>query len=111
MISALATPTTSSSGSSSAGRNALTALALGMGGAYLLNSLTNQQGFQNNRMDQYLLSGAVNPYLAAQNAAATASSLDGLVGTGTGAAFPFPVDTAASYPVVLTGPPKGKFKG
>lgn len=61
-------------------------------------------------MDQYLLSGAVNPYLAAQNAAA-ASSLDGLVGTGTGAAFPFPVDTAASYPVVLTGPPKGKFKG
>lgn len=107
----LAAPTTSSTGSSNAGKNALTALALGLGGAYLLNSLTNQQGFRNNNMDQYLLSGTVNPYLAAQNAAATASSLDGFVGTDTGAAFPFPVNTGGSYPLVLTGPPQGKFKG
>lgn len=102
--------TTSSTGSSSATKNALTALALGLGGAYLLNSLTNQQDFRNNRLDQYLLQGAVNPYIAAQNAASTASSMDGLVGAGPGAAIPFPVNTG-SYPMVLTAPSKGKFKG
>lgn len=112
LISALAaTPSTgsSSSSSSSSTRNALTALALGLGGAYFLNSLGNRQSQVYGPMDQYLLSGTVNPSSAAFSAAQQAASLDGMLGTGSAmpAAIPIP-----SNPVALGAPMIGNsFKG
>ncbi|XP_078329412.1 uncharacterized protein LOC111115777 isoform X2 [Crassostrea virginica] len=106
-----ATPSTgsSSSSSSSSTRNALTALALGLGGAYFLNSLGNRQSQVYGPMDQYLLSGTVNPSSAAFSAAQQAASLDGMLGTGSAmpAAIPIP-----SNPVALGAPMIGNsFKG
>lgn len=101
--------------SSSTNTNLLTALALGLGGAYILNNLQKGQNFDNvNLNNPYLFPGVIDPTQASLTAATAASAIDSMIGsTGSVGGVP-PLPVSRGYNVFLPLPSKpgmGKLKG